>query len=287
MLVERGVVVNEPLDLTKGQGMDAIASGPGLKPLRFAHPVASTVASLVAERLRRASGGPRARRPKGGIVCRIVIAGEIGVYAEGLGLGLAAHDLDVAGSATDAVETMRLLRECKPDVLLLDMAMPAGLSLLPVIAAEHAHVRVLALAIEETEDLVIACAEAGVAGYVPRDARVAEVATIARDAAAGHAACSPRIVARLLHRVATLSAARPEEPTDGGLTRREAEILGLIDDGMSNKQIARELCIEVATVKNHVHNILGKLQVSRRSEAAAVVRSSRAAAPYDRRPLRV
>jgi two-component system nitrate/nitrite response regulator NarL len=210
-------------------------------------------------------------------VCRIVIAAEVGVYAEGLGVGLAAHDLDVAGTATDAVETMRLVRECEPEVLLLDMAMPAGLSLLRVIAADYPDVRVLALAIEETEDLVIACAEAGVAGYVPRDARVVDVAAIARDAALGQAACSPRIAARLLHRVAVLAAGRPEEPADSGLTRRETEILGLIDDGMSNKQIARKLCIEVATVKNHVHNILGKLQVSRRSEAAAVVRSARAA----------
>jgi two-component system, NarL family, nitrate/nitrite response regulator NarL len=210
-------------------------------------------------------------------VCRIVIAAEVGVYAEGLGVGLAAHDLDVAGTATDAVETMRLVRECEPEVLLLDMAMPAGLSLLRVIAADYPDVRVLALAIEETEDLVIACAEAGVAGYVPRDARVVDVAAVARDAALGQAACSPRIAARLLHRVAVLAAGRPEEPADSGLTRRETEILGLIDDGMSNKQIARKLCIEVATVKNHVHNILGKLQVSRRSEAAAVVRSARAA----------
>ena len=209
-------------------------------------------------------------------MCRIVIAAEVGVYAEGLGLGLATHDLDVAGTATDAVETMRLVRECEPEVLLLDMAMPAGLSLLRVIAADYPDVRVLALAIEETEDLVIACAEAGVAGYVPRDARVVDVAAIARDAALGQAACSPRIAARLLHRVAVLAAGRPEEPADSGLTRRETEILGLIDDGMSNKQIAHKLCIEVATVKNHVHNILAKLQVSRRSEAAAVVRSARA-----------
>jgi two-component system, NarL family, nitrate/nitrite response regulator NarL len=222
-------------------------------------------------------GGPRARRPKGGIVCRIVIAAEVGVYAEGLGLGLAHHELEVAGTATDAVETMRLVREHGPDVLLIDMAMPAGLSVLRVITAEHPTVRVLALAIEETEDMVIACAEAGVAGFVPRDARVAEVASIARDAARGRAECSPRIAARLLHRVAVLAASRPEEPTPGdALTRREAEILSLIDDGLSNKQIALELCIEVATVKNHVHNILSKLQVSRRSEAAARVRSSRA-----------
>jgi DNA-binding NarL/FixJ family response regulator len=207
-------------------------------------------------------------------VCRIVIAAEFAIYAEGLGLALAGRDLDVAGTATDAVETMRLVREHEPDVLLLDPAMPAGLSLLRVIATDHPGVRVLALAVEETEDLVIACAEAGVAGYVPRDACVAEVVGIARAAARGEAACSPRIAARLLHRVAVLAAAHPEEPAGAGdaLTRREAQILGLIDDGLSNKQIARELCIEVATVKNHVHSILGKLQVSRRGEAAAVMR---------------
>lgn len=204
-------------------------------------------------------------------MCRIVIAAEIGVYADGLALGLAGCDLDVTGTATDAVETMRLLREHEPDVVLLDPSIPAGLALLRVIAGEHPDVRVVALAVDETEDLVIACAEAGVAGYVPRDARVAEVATIARDAAQGKAACSPRIAARLLHRVAVLAAAQPEEPGEP-LTRRETQIVGLIDDGLSNKQIARELCIEVATVKNHVHSILGKLQVSRRGEAAAVMR---------------
>jgi two-component system, NarL family, nitrate/nitrite response regulator NarL len=209
-------------------------------------------------------------------VCRLVISAEIGVYAEGLALGLASFDLDVAGTATDAIETLRLVREREPDVLLLDMAMPASLSLLRVVAEESSGVHVLALAIEESEELVIECAEAGVAGYVPRDASVADVAGIVRDAARGEAACSPRIAARLLHRVAVLAAARPEEPPDGVLTAREAEILSLIDDGLPNKQIARELCIEVATVKNHVHNILCKLQVSRRGEAAAVVRSARA-----------
>jgi DNA-binding NarL/FixJ family response regulator len=210
-------------------------------------------------------------------VCRIVIATEVAVYAEGLALGLARCDLEVAGTATDAVDTMALVREHAPDVLLLDVSMPAGLSLPRVLAAEHPDVRVLALAIRETEDLVIACAEAGVAGYVTRDASLADVAAVARDAARGEAPCSPRIAAHLLHRVAVLAATRPAEPDAGdALTRREQEILALVDEGLTNKQIALELCIEVATVKNHVHNILSKLQVSRRSQAAAVVRSARA-----------
>ena len=146
-------------------------------------------------------------------MCRVVISAEIGVYVDGLSLALADQDeIEVAGSATDALGTLRVVRERRPDVLLLDMQMPAAFSLLRAIAGEESGVHVLALAIEETEDLVIACAEAGVAGYVPRDATVAQVAEIARDVTRGEAACSPRIVARLLHRMAILASDRPGRP---------------------------------------------------------------------------
>lgn len=218
-------------------------------------------------------------------MCRLVISAEIGVYADGLALGLEHHGHRVAATTTDAVRTLRAVREEDPEVLLLDMTMPAALATLRVIAGEHPQVRVLALAIEETEDMVIACAEAGVAGYVPRDVSVADVAEIVRDAASGVAACSPRIAARLLHRVAVLAAGRTaaDPQAEAGLTPRESQILALIDEGLSNKHIARDLCIEVATVKNHVHNILNKLQVSRRGEAAAVIRSARASGEMELR----
>lgn len=209
-------------------------------------------------------------------MCRVVVSAEIGLYAEGLAVSLGQHGLDVAASAPDAIRTLQALREHEPDVLLLDVGMPAALATLRVIAAEHPRVRVLALAVEESEEIVIACAEAGVAGYVPRDVSVAAVAAMVHDAARGEATCSPRIAARLLHRVAVLAAGRAAETaSDTGLTPRETEILTLIDDGLSNKQIASRLCIEVATVKNHVHNILNKLQVSRRGEAAAMLRATR------------
>ena len=209
-------------------------------------------------------------------VCRVVVAAEIGIYADALAVSLGHHGHEVGAIAPDAVRTLQAVREHAPDVLLLDVAMPAALATLRVVAAEHPHVRVLALAVEETEAIVIACAEAGVAGYVPRDVSVAEVAAMVREAARGEATCSPRIAARLLHRVAVLAAGRAADAApDTGLTPRETEILALIDDGLSNKQIALRLCIEVATVKNHVHNILNKLQVSRRGEAAAMVRAAR------------
>lgn len=209
-------------------------------------------------------------------MCRVAVVAGIGVYADGIACGLAAEGLDVVGTATDAVGALRVVRDGRPDVVLLDMNLPAGLSLLQVLAGREARARVIALAVQETEDLVIACAEAGVAGYVPRDASLGDLARIARAAAAGEAPCSPRIAARLLHRVAALAAERPAAPGAGeGLTRRESEIVELIDDGLSNKEIARELRIEVATVKNHVHHILGKLQATRRAEAAAIVRRAR------------
>jgi len=208
-------------------------------------------------------------------MCRVAVVAGVGVYAEGIACGLSREGLDVAGTATDAVGALRMVGDAQPDVVLVDMATPAALSLLEVLAPQGPRVRTIALAVDEAEDLVIACAEAGVAGYVPRDATLSEVAGIARAAAAGEAACSPRIVARLLHRVAVLAADRPGAGAGDELTRRESQVVGLIDDGLSNKEIARELRIEVATVKNHVHNILGKLQVTRRAEAAALVRRGR------------
>jgi two-component system, NarL family, nitrate/nitrite response regulator NarL len=87
--------------------------------------------------------------------------------------------------------------------------------------------------------------------------------------------CSPQIAASLIRRVRTLSCERPAPSDVPPLTARQWEILDLIDEGLSNKEIAGRLCIEVPTVKNHIHNILDKLQVRRRSEAAARVRGLR------------
>jgi len=120
---------------------------------------------------------------------------------------------------------------------------------------------------------VIACAEAGVSGYVTREASLDELTGVVESVARGESPCSPRISALLLRRVAETAGRRTETDAARRLTRREAEIVGLIDEGLSNKQIAGRLSIELATVKNHVHSILEKLQVERRAEAAARVRS--------------
>jgi len=90
----------------------------------------------------------------------------------------------------------------------------------------------------------------------------------------GEAVCSPRVAGALLRRIAALATDGRSDRVPAHLTKREREIMGLIDEGLSNKEIAKRLRIEVATVKNHVHNILEKLQVHRRGEAAARVRAA-------------
>jgi DNA-binding CsgD family transcriptional regulator len=119
---------------------------------------------------------------------------------------------------------------------------------------------------------LIACAEAGIVGFVTRDASVDDLVDAIRNALRGEVICSARVSGLLFQRMAALSGATQAPSNMRLLTRRECEIAKLVYEGMSNKEIARSLRIASATVKNHVHNILEKLQVSRRSAAAAILR---------------
>jgi DNA-binding NarL/FixJ family response regulator len=141
--------------------------------------------------------------------------------------------------------------------------------------------KVVALGVSEVDEEVMPLVEAGVAGYVTRDSSLDQLATSVLGVADGGPLCSPRMVGAFLRRIAALSAEaqRPDTAPGAHLTAREFEIVGLIDRGLSNKQIAHELCIELPTVKNHVHNILEKLRVTRRGEAAARLRTGRELVP--------
>jgi two-component system nitrate/nitrite response regulator NarL len=205
--------------------------------------------------------------------CSVVVIAGLAVYAESVAHQLGGHEgIEVNGATADPGRALHLVREARPDVVLLGMDLPEGVALLRLIAGEHTAARIVALGLDERDGRVIECAEAGIAGYVAPGTRLAALAPLVRSVAAGEAACSPRIAARLLERVAALASASGPQPPGGALTPREREIVALIDDGLSNKQIARRLGIELATVKNHVHNVLRKLEVSGRAEAAALLR---------------
>ena len=140
-----------------------------------------------------------------------------------------------------------------------------------VAAAEPA--RVIAYAASGRDDEVVACAAAGVSGYLLHDEPHEELMKAVVAVARGEIWCPPRVAAVLMRRMGPRGAT-PEMPLGTArLTMREREILALIDDGLSNKEIARKLSIEVRTVKNHVHNLLEKLRVHRRGEAVALLRS--------------
>lgn len=203
----------------------------------------------------------------------VLIVGDIRLYRDGLARLLDRDDrVKVVGTAPGLEHAMEWIRKSQPRVVLLDLAMPDSLTAAKAILAEWPDVRIVALAVPEVSRDVIACAEAGVAGYVPRQGSLEDLILTLESVDRGEFRCSPNIAASLLRRVAKLAAERGEGPESVHLTPRELEIVGLIDRGMSNKEIARRLGIELATAKNHVHNILDKLHVSRRGEAAARVR---------------
>jgi two-component system, NarL family, nitrate/nitrite response regulator NarL len=207
---------------------------------------------------------------------RVLIVAHIRLYREGLAQMLQQEQrIRVVGTAVGADEAVTALQEHEPDVVLLDMAIPDNVWLVRALVAAVPGTKVVALAVPEVEREVIACAEAGVAGYVTREGSVEDVVEAVESVARGEMLCSPRMAATLLQRVATLALERSPGSIEARLTRRELEILDLIDQGLSNKEIARRLTIELSTVKNHVHNVLEKLNVSRRGEAAARARAGR------------
>jgi DNA-binding NarL/FixJ family response regulator len=213
---------------------------------------------------------------------RLLVAGDIRMYRD----GVAAHlrqvpRFAVVGVAGDADDALRRARADAPDVAVVDMAMPDALALARALAREGAGITVVALTVPEVEQAVLACAEAGVTGYVPRDGSLDDLVAVIDRAARGEVLVPARIASGLFRRVAALAAAADAGGGAGAadpcaeLTPREREVVALIDVGLSNKQIAGRLHIELATVKNHVHNILEKLQVRGRTEAAARVHGLR------------
>jgi two-component system nitrate/nitrite response regulator NarL len=195
------------------------------------------------------------------------------LYREGLTLAL-EHTVHIhaVGMAASAVELTTRLPKLRPTVVLLDIAPPLGTAVIRVILDASPESRVIALGMGESESEIIACAEAGIAGYVAREGSISDLVATIDSTVRGELPCSPRVAGTLLRRVAALAADRRPQRPRVRLSRRELEVVQLIDDGLSNKEIAQFLCIELATVKNHVHNVLEKLQVRRRSEAAAWMR---------------
>lgn len=206
--------------------------------------------------------------PDGAI--RVLIIADVRLYREGLQQVLGQGDeFNVVGGVGRTRELTSHVAAASPDVVVLDMSGPSALATAASLLAELPDVRILGLAVSETGDDAVTCLEAGLAGYVPHAASVDELRAGIRSVVHGELLCSPRVAGTLRRHLASLSVGRGASPGERGLTSRERQIVRLLARGLTNKEIARDLIIEVATVKNHVHNILDKLNVRRRSDAAA------------------
>jgi two-component system, NarL family, nitrate/nitrite response regulator NarL len=208
-------------------------------------------------------------------VCpRVLVVSDTLLYREGVARGL-AHDekLIVAGVATGR-EALATMAEVAADAVLLDTAAPDALAVARKLKLAWPDVAVIGFGVGDDANS-LACAEAGLVGFVGRDGTLAELATAVERALAGEVRCSPKLAALLCERVAALAGRIGDVPT--GLTRRERQIADLVADGLSNKEIAIELRIGPATVKNHIHNILEKLHVPRRGAIGSRLRGFAAA----------
>ena len=194
---------------------------------------------------------------------RIVIADDHSVVRQGLRMFLGLDpELEVVGEAADGAEALRLAQQLRPDVVVMDLLMPVmdGIAATAAIRRELPDTEVLALTSVLEDASVVGAVRAGAIGYLLKDTQAEALCQAIKAAAAGQVQLTPRAAARLMQVVST-----PESPE--ALTERETEVLRLLAQGQSNKQIAQGLHITEKTVKTHVSNILGKLGVQSRTQA--------------------
>jgi|SRR5215218_2500307 len=204
---------------------------------------------------------------------RVVLLADVRFYREGLVRALeASAEIEIVGSASASADSFDLLRLGKPDIVLLEVAAARVPAVVQSILATSPSTKVVALAIADEDLDAVACAEAGAAGYVSSEASIEDLTATIIRVACGEFPCSARVASLLAQRISSLVAQHTMSDVRSNLTAREREILRLIDDGLSNKEIAQQLGIVVSTVKNHVHRILHKSHVSRRAQAAARLR---------------
>jgi DNA-binding NarL/FixJ family response regulator len=204
----------------------------------------------------------------------VVILSDIRFLRESLlEIFRSSREVKVLGQAAEFGEALDRSLSMRPDILLIDTAFPEGLAAARRIKQLAPQVRIIALALAETQEDVVAWAEAGISGYVPRSTGLSDVVVILQKAMRDEQACSGRVANGLMRRIAEIARLIPTVSSDSTpLTKRELEILQLINHGLSNKEIAHRLNIGLATTKTHVHNVLGKLGLGRRGQVAGWMR---------------
>ncbi|HDQ46250.1 MAG TPA: response regulator transcription factor [bacterium] len=208
---------------------------------------------------------------------RIFIADDNALLLEGLVTMLGDQaDFLVVGTAPNGDKAVELIKDSLPEVALIDIGMPDkdGLEVTQILHQDFPQVKVIILGLIDLTDEIMACIEAGATGYILKESTFEHLVEIIRSVHRNEAFCSPRMAASLFSRIAELtSEVKMQIPVDSTkLTSRELDVIKLIAEGLPNKEIAKRLFIETQTVKNHIHNILDKLQLHNRFETVQYAR---------------
>jgi DNA-binding NarL/FixJ family response regulator len=199
---------------------------------------------------------------------RVVVVDDHDVFRRGLAGLLREHSLDVVGEAATGEEAVALVAGRAPDVVVMDLNLPgkSGIEAIRELASSAPQTRVLVLTISGGDAEVTEAILAGACGYLLKDASIGDILSGVTAAAAGESLLSPKVAARLLDRIRTSSGDAYDARAE--LSEREVEVLRRVAQGKDNPEIAEELFISPKTVKNHISNILAKLQIENRIQAA-------------------
>ena len=200
---------------------------------------------------------------------RVLLVDDNDLFRTGLRTLLEEEKVDVVGEARTGSDALIEIGNVAPDVVVMDLNMPgmSGVEAIRQMAAIAPRTRVLVLTASHEDADVMDAIMSGACGYLVKDSSIHDLLTGIRAAANGESLISPAIASKVLHQLRAGSSP-PEEPNPSGLTDREIQVLRLIANGHDNAQIAGELHISPKTVKNHISNILMKLQIENRIQAA-------------------
>jgi len=214
-----------------------------------------------------------------GAPVRVLIVDDQALFREALAMLLGVRDdIEVVGEAADGAEALRRVADSAPDVVLMDLRMPVldGVAATRRIRVEHPQVRVIVLTTFDDDADVFAALRAGAVGYLLKDASSARLVEAVLAAARGESVLQPSVAAKVVARFAVLpdddQPHRPQ-PLVVPLSERELEVVRLLAEGHSNREIAAALFLAEGTVKNHVTNVLGKLGARDRTQAALRARA--------------
>ena len=202
---------------------------------------------------------------------RVMVVSSVLLYREGIAASIDTDGRMEVLAITDQPHAIAEAQARRPDAILFDATSEEALATARKLKRQNPSIILVGFGISNTAEAAVSCAEAGASGFIDENGSIDALVRTTLSALDGEFCCSPRVTAILCERLAAIASGNAYSAPVTSLTPRELEIASLISDGLSNKEIARDLRIGPATVKNHVHNILDKLGVRRRAAIASRV----------------